>query len=201
MKLRDAPATSRVMLVAIIVSMVAFLDSTVVNLALPAIQRDLGGGLCLQQWVVDSYLLALAATILPGGSISDLFGRVPVMRFGLVAFGTGSVLAATAATPAMLITGRVIQGLGGAFLVPGSLALINSAVDRADRPAAIGTWTAWTATAFALGPLLGGLAVDFLTWRWIYVLSAIPMAIGFALTFWLRPMPGLPSRSGTDRPR
>jgi EmrB/QacA subfamily drug resistance transporter len=188
-KLRNAPATSRVMLVAIMVSMVAFLDSTVVNLALPAIQRDLGGGLCLQQWVVDSYLLALAATILPGGSISDLFGRIPVMRFGLVAFGTGSVLAATAATPAMLITGRVIQGLGGAFLVPGSLALINSVFDRADRPAAIGTWTAWTATAFALGPLLGGLAVDFLTWRWIYFLSAIPMVIGFALTFWLCPMP------------
>jgi EmrB/QacA subfamily drug resistance transporter len=197
-KLRNAPATSRVMLVAIMVSMVAFLDSTVVNLALPAIQRDLGGGLCLQQWVVDSYLLALAATILPGGSISDLFGRVPVMRFGLVAFGTGSVLAATAATPAMLITGRVIQGLGGAFLVPGSLALINSAVDRADRPAAIGTWTAWTATAFALGPLLGGLAVDFLSWRWIYVLSAIPMVIGFALTFWLCPAPGPAEHARVD---
>jgi EmrB/QacA subfamily drug resistance transporter len=197
-KLRNAPATSRVMLVAIMVSMVAFLDSTVVNLALPAIQRDLGGGLCLQQWVVDSYLLALAATILPGGSISDLFGRVPVMRFGLVAFGTGSVLAAAAATPAMLITGRVIQGLGGAFLVPGSLALINSAVDRADRPAAIGTWTAWTATAFALGPLLGGLAVDFLSWRWIYVLSAIPMVIGFALTFWLCPVPGPAEHARVD---
>jgi EmrB/QacA subfamily drug resistance transporter len=172
------------------VSMVVFLDSTVVDLALPATARDLGGGLSLQQWVVDGYLLALAATILPGGSISDLFGRVPVMRFGLAAFGTGSMLAATAAFPAMLITGRVIQGLGGAFLVPGSLALINSTFDRADRPAAIGSWTAWTGTAFALGPLLGGLAVDFLSWRWIYVVSAIPIVIGFALTFWLRPMPG-----------
>ena len=85
-------------MVAIMVSMVAFLDSTVVNLALPAIQRDLGGALSLQQWVVDGYLLALAAMILPAGSISDLFGRVPVMRFGLATFGTGSVLAATAAT-------------------------------------------------------------------------------------------------------
>src|ERR1700677_3768276 len=186
------------MLVAIMVSMVAFLDSTGVNLALPAIQRALGGGLCLQQWVVDSYLLALAATILPGGSISDLFGRIPVMRFGLVAFGMGSVLAATAATPAMLITGRVIQGVGAAFLVPGSLALINSVFDRADRPAAIGTWTAWTATAFALGPLLGGLAVDFLSWRWIYVLSAIPMVIGFALTFWLCPVPGPAEHARVD---
>ena len=98
----------------------------------------------------------------------------------------------------MLITGRLVQGLGGAFLVPGSLALINSAFDRADRPAAIGSWTAWTGTAFALGPLLGGLAVDFLSWRWIYVLSAIPMVIGFALTFWLRPMPGPAERARVD---
>ena len=198
MKLRDAAPTRRVLVVAIMVSMVAFLDSTVVNLALPAIQRDLGGGLSLQQWVVDGYLLALAAMILPAGSISDLFGRVPVMRFGLATFGTGSVLAATAAAPAILITGRVIQGLGGAFLVPGSLALINSAFDRVDRPAAIGAWTAWTGTAFALGPLLGGLAVDFLSWRWIYVLSAIPMVIGFALTFWLRPMPRPAERARVD---
>jgi EmrB/QacA subfamily drug resistance transporter len=186
------------MVVAITVSMVVFLDGTVVNLALPATARDLGGGLSLQQWVVDGYLLALAAAILPGGSISDLFGRVPVMRFGLAAFGAGSVLAATAAWPVMLIIARLIQGLGGAFLVPGSLALINSAFDRADRPAAIGSWTAWTGTAFALGPLLGGLAVDFLSWRWIYVLSAIPMVIGFALTFWLCPMPGPTERARVD---
>ncbi len=185
-------------MVAIMVSMVAFLDGTVVNLALPATERDLGGGLALQQWVVDGYLLALAATILPGGSISDLFGRIPVMRIGLVTFGTGLVLAATAASPAMLITGRVIQGLGGAFLVPGSLAMINSAFDRADRPAAIGSWTASTASALALGPLLGGLAVDFLSWRWIYVLSAIPMVIGFTLTFWLCPMPGPSERARVD---
>ena len=198
MTVREAAPTRRVLVVAIMVSMVVFLDSTVVNLALPATERDLGGGLSLQQWVVDGYLLALAAAILPGGSISDLFGRVPVMRFGLAAFGTGSMLAATAAWPAMLIAGRLIQGLGGAFLVPGSLALINSTFDRADRPAAIGTWTAWTATAFALGPLLGGLAVDFLSWRWIYVLSAIPMVIGFALTFWLRPMPGPTERARVD---
>jgi EmrB/QacA subfamily drug resistance transporter len=199
-QLRDVAPARRVMVVAVMVSMVAFLDSTVVNLALPATARDLRGGMCLQQWVVDGYLLALAASILPGGSISDLFGRVPVMRFGLVAFGTGSMVAATAASPAMLITGRVVQGLGAAFLVPGSLASINSVFDRADRPAAIGSWTAWTGTAFALGPLLGGLAVDFLSWRWIYALSALPMVIGFALTFWLCPMPGPAQRARVDIP-
>src|SRR3984957_11513459 len=168
-KVQGVAPTSRVMVVAIMVSMVAFLDSTVVNVALPATERDLGGGLSLQQWVVGGYLLALAAMILPGGSISDLFGRIPVMRCGLTAFGLGSMVAATAASPAMLITGRLVQGLGGAFLVPGSLALINSAFDRPDRSAAIGSWAAWTRAAFALGPLLGGLAVDFLSWRWIYI--------------------------------
>jgi EmrB/QacA subfamily drug resistance transporter len=198
LKWREAAPTSRVMVVAVMVSMVAFLDSTVVNLALPATERDLGGGMCLQQWVVDGYLLALAAAILPGGSISDLFGRVAVMRFGLVAFGTGSAMAATAASPAMLIAGRLTQGLGAAFLVPGSLAMINSTFDKADRHAAIGTWTAWTGTAFALGPLLGGLAVDLLGWRWIYALSAVPIVIGFALTFWLSPMPRAARRANLD---
>ena len=198
MNLRDVAPTRRVMVVAIMVSMVVFLDGTVVNLALPATGRDIGGGMCSQQWVIDGYLLAVAAMVLPGGAISDLFGRIPVMRFGLVAFGAGSVLAATAGTPTMLIAGRLVQGLGGAFLVTGSLALINSSFERADRPAAIGFWTAWTGTAFALGPLLGGLTVDFLSWRWIYVLSAIPMVIGFGLTFWLCPMPGPSERARVD---
>src|SRR6201993_456223 len=197
-KFRDVAPTTRVMVVAIMVSMVVFLDGTVVNLALPATERDIGGGMCSQQWVVDGYLLAVAAMVLPGGAISDLFGRIPVMRLGLVAFGAGSVLAAIAGTPQMLIAGRLVQGLGGAFLVPSSLALINSSFDRADRPAAIGFWTAWTGTAFAVGPLLGGLAVDFLSWRWIYILSAIPMVIGFALTFWLHQLPGPSERAPLD---
>lgn len=194
----DVAPTTRVMVVAILVSTVAFLDGTVVNLALPATEHDIGGGMCLQQWVVDGYLLAVAAMVLPGGAISDRLGRIPVMRFGLLAFGAGSVLAATADTPGMLIAGRLIQGLGGAFLVPGSLALINSTFDPADRPAAIGSWTAWTGTALALGPLLGGLTVDFLSWRWIYILSAIPMAIGFSLTYWLHPMPRPCERARVD---
>ena len=198
MKIRNAAPTSRVMVVAVMVSMVAFLDSTVVNLALPATTRDLGGGMGLQQWVVDGYLLAMGAMILPGGSISDLFGRVPVMRFGLVAFGVGSVLAATASSPAILIAARVVQGSGAAFLVPGSLAMINAAFDSAHKSAAIGAWTAWTGTAFALGPVLGGLAVDLLSWRWIYALSAIPMVIGFALTFWMCPMPGRSEHARVD---
>jgi MFS family permease len=160
----------------------------VINLALPATEHEFGGGMALQQWVIDGYLLAMAAAILPGGSISDLFGRVPVMRFGLLAFGAGSALAAVATSPAMLITARLIQGLGAAFLVPSSLALINTVFDKADQSAAIVVWTGWTGTAFALGPLLGGVCVDFLGWRWIFVLSAVPMAVAHALTLWLCPM-------------
>lgn len=168
--------------VSILASFVAFLDGSVVNLALPAIGRDLGGGLALQQWIVDSYLLTLGALILLAGSISDVFGRVPVLRLGLIAFGAGSVMAAAAPSGPVLIVARLVQGVGAAFLVPSSLALINSTFNRDEQPKAIGTWTAWTGTAFVLGPLLGGLLVDLLNWRWIFVLSAIPSVVTFALS-------------------
>lgn len=170
---------------AVLASFVAFLDGSVVNLALPAMADELGGGLAFQQWIVDSYLLALGALILLAGSISDAFGRLPVLRFGLVAFGVGSVLATVAPTAVVLVAARVVQGLGAAFLVPSSLALINSTFTPRDQPKAIGTWTAWTGTAFVLGPLLGGLAVDLLHWRWIFALSAVPVLITFPLTLGL----------------
>jgi EmrB/QacA subfamily drug resistance transporter len=176
----------RVLLVAILSSFVAFLDGSVVNLALPAIARDLDGGLPLQQWIVDSYLLALGALILVAGSISDMFGRIPVLRWGLVAFGAGSALAAAAPSGLILITARLVQGVGAAFLVPSSLALINSSFSHDEQPKAIGTWTAWTGTAFVAGPLLGGLAVDLLNWRWIFVLSAVPAVATFVLSFGLQ---------------
>lgn len=185
MTTRAAGGQRRVMAVAILASFVAFLDGSVVNLALPAMARDLGGGLAFQQWVVDSYLLALGALILLAGSISDLFGRVQVLRFGLIAFGAGSVLAAAAPSSMVLVAARAVQGIGAAFLVPSSLALINSMFPKDDQPKAIGTWTAWTGTAFVLGPLLGGLAVDLLNWRWIFVLSAVPVVITFVLSFGL----------------
>ncbi len=172
----------RVLLVAILASFVAFLDGSVVNLALPAMARSLHGGLALQQWIVDSYLLTLGALILPAGSISDLFGRMPVLRWGLIAFGFGSVLAAAAPSGLVLICARLIQGAGAAFLVPSSLALINSTFTDNEQPKAIGIWTAWTGTAFVLGPLLGGLAVDLLNWRWIFILSVVPVVATFALS-------------------
>jgi EmrB/QacA subfamily drug resistance transporter len=172
----------RVLVVAILASFVAFLDGSVVNLALPAIARELHGGLALQQWIVDSYLLTLGSLILLAGSISDVFGRVLVLRWGLVAFGLASVLAAAAPSGLVLICARLIQGVGAAFLVPSSLALINSTFSEDEQPRAIGIWTAWTGTAFVLGPLLGGLAVDLLNWRWIFVLTGLPVVATFVLS-------------------
>jgi EmrB/QacA subfamily drug resistance transporter len=172
----------RVLVVAILASFVAFLDGSVVNLALPAIARDLQGGLALQQWIVDSYLLTLGALVLLAGSISDVFGRVLVLRWGLVAFGVSSVLAAAAPSGLVLICARLIQGVGAAFLVPSSLALINSTFGSDEQPRAVGIWTAWTGTAFVLGPLLGGLAVDLLNWRWIFILTAAPVVATFVLS-------------------
>jgi EmrB/QacA subfamily drug resistance transporter len=179
-------ANRRVLAVAILASFVAFIDGSVVNLALPAMARELHGGLALQQWIVDSYLLSLGALILVAGSISDLFGRVPVLRWGLIAFGAGSLLASAAPSGLVLISARLVQGVGAAFLVPSSLALINSTFDEDDQPRAIGTWTAWTGTAFVLGPLLGGLAVDYLNWRWIFILSAVPVVATAALSVGLK---------------
>jgi EmrB/QacA subfamily drug resistance transporter len=187
----------RVLVVAILASFVAFLDGSVVNLALPAIARELHGGLALQQWIVDSYLLTLGALVLLAGSISDVFGRVLVLRWGLVAFGVASLLAAAAPTGLVLVCARLIQGVGAAFLVPSSLALINSTFGPDEQPRAIGMWTAWTGTAFVLGPLLGGLAVDLLSWRWIFILTAVPVIATFALSVGLR----IPDQPHTDGAR
>ena len=112
--------------VAILASFVAFLDGSVVNLALPAINRDFGGGLALQQWVVDGYLLALGALILVAGAISDAFGRLVVLRMGLVIFAVSSLLCAFAPSGWVLVAARCLQGVGAAFLVPSSLAMINA---------------------------------------------------------------------------
>ncbi|WP_099041647.1 MFS transporter [Mycobacterium neglectum] len=163
--------------VAVLASFVAFLDGSVVNLALPAIGRDFAGGLALQQWVVDGYLLSLGALILVAGAISDQFGRLKVLRAGLLIFAVSSVLCAVAPTGWVLVAARCLQGVGAAFLVPSSLAMINARFSGAAQARAIGTWTAWTGTAFVVGPLLGGVLVDALNWRWIFGVNIVPLAI------------------------
>jgi EmrB/QacA subfamily drug resistance transporter len=176
-----------VVAVAVLASFVAFLDGSVVNLALPAISREFGGGLALQQWVLDGYLLTLGALILVAGAISDAYGRLTVLRTGLAIFAVASLLCALAPTGGVLVAARCLQGVGAAFLVPSSLAMINARFSGAAQARAIGTWTAWTGTAFVVGPILGGVLVDVLNWRWIFGVNIVPLAVTMYLTTKLSP--------------
>jgi EmrB/QacA subfamily drug resistance transporter len=162
-------------------SVIVFVDSSVVNVALPAIQRDLGGGLALQQWVVDAYLLTLGSLLLVGGSLGDLLGRRKVFATGLVGFGACSLLCAVAPSSGFLIFARGAQGIAGALLVPSSLALIMDTFPEDERGAAIGSWTAWTGIATVVGPLGGGLLVQVASWRWIFAINLVPVAVTLVL--------------------
>jgi EmrB/QacA subfamily drug resistance transporter len=162
--------------IAILASFVSFLDSSVINVALPAIQRELHGGLATQQWVVDAYLITLGSLILLAGSLSDVLGRVVILRIGLLGFGVTSLLCAFSVNPEMLIIARGLQGIAGALLVPSSLALITSNFDGPARSQAIGRWTAGTTVAFLTGPTLGGVIVDTIGWRWVFVINVFPIA-------------------------
>jgi EmrB/QacA subfamily drug resistance transporter len=174
----------KVVTIAIIASFVAFLDGAVINVALPAIRRDLGGGIAAQQWVVDGYLLTLGAFILLAGSLSDSLGRVRVLRYGLLGFGAASLLCAIAPDASFLIVARALQGVAGALLVPSSLALITEQVSKEHFGNAIGKWTAWTGMAFLIGPLLGGFFVDYSSWRLVFAINVIPITVTLYL---LRP--------------
>jgi len=150
-----------------------------VNVALPAIQRDLGGGLALQQWVVDAYLLTLGSLILVGGSLSDLFGAHRVFLIGILTFGAMSVVCAAAPDGNTLIVARGLQGITGALLTPAGLAVITSTFEGEERGAAIGTWTSWTGIAFVVGPLVGGWLVTHASWRWVFIIN-VPFALATA---------------------
>ena len=166
-----------VLVVSILASFVAFLDGAIVNVALPAISTDLGGGLASQQWIIDAYLLTLGSLILIAGSLSDLLGRRRILTVGLVGFGVASLICALAPSAQLLILGRALQGVAGALLVPSSLAMIISTFKGAAQGKAVGTWTAWTGISFIIGPLLGGLLIAQGTWRWIFAINVIPIAI------------------------
>lgn len=179
-----------VLAVAILGSFVAFLDGSVVNVALPTIARELGGGLTAQQWIVDSYSLTLGALILLAGSLSDLFGRKRILTYGLIGFAVASVLCAVAPNSTFLIVSRGLQGIAGALLVPNSLALIISSFSGPAQGKAIGSWTSWTGISFIIGPLLGGFLVDAASWRFIFAINLVPIAI----TLWLMRKLEVPER-------
>jgi EmrB/QacA subfamily drug resistance transporter len=163
-------------------STVVFLDSTVVNVALPAIAEDLDAGLAGQQWVVESYLLALVALLLVGGSLGDQFGRRRIFVIGLLAFGATSILCAVAPTVEVLIGARALQGVAGALLVPGSLAIVAASFEGAARGRAVGIWTAWTGIAVVIGPAGGGALIEALSWRAIFWVNIPLIALTVALT-------------------
>lgn len=170
-----------VLAIAVLASFVAFLDGSVVTVALPAISDELGGGLSTQQWVVDAYLVTLGALILVAGSLSDVLGRVVVIRIGLWGFGLTSLLCALAPTAEILVVSRGLQGVAGALLVPSSLALIMSAFRGAAQAKAIGSWTAWTSAAFIAGPVVGGAFVDLVSWRLVFAINLLPIAVTLIL--------------------
>jgi len=157
-------------------SSIAFIDITAVNVALPSIQRDLGGGLAAQQWVVDAYLLTLGSLILVGGSLGDIFGEVRMFTLGVGLFGLASLLCALAPDSTTLIVFRGIQGIAGALLTPSSLAVLTTTFSGQERGAAIGTWTAWSAISTVVGPLLGGWLIGLSSWRAIFLIN-VPIAL------------------------
>jgi EmrB/QacA subfamily drug resistance transporter len=154
---------------------IVLLDGTVVNVALPTIQRALGGGLAGQQWVVNGYLLTLGSLILIGGSLGDMFGERRVFAIGVSGFGVASVICAAAPSIGVLVAARMLQGVAGALLVPSSLAVIVNTFSESERGAAIGSWTAWGSIAGVLGPLAGGELLAIASWRWIFLIN-VPLA-------------------------
>jgi EmrB/QacA subfamily drug resistance transporter len=164
------------LIASILGSSMAFIDGSVVNVALPSIQADLGGGLATQQWVVDAYLLTLGSLILVGGSLGDIYGELRVFMIGVASFGVASVLCGVAPDAPSLIVFRGVQGMAGALLTPASLAMLTATFSGNARGNAIGQWTSWTGISFIIGPTIGGWLVDVSTWRVIFLLN-IPIAL------------------------
>ena len=168
----SAASIKRLTLVATILgSSIAILDTSSVSVALPSIQRSLGGGLAGQQWVSNAYLLTLGSLILLGGSLGDIFGERRVFATGVAGFGATSLLCAIAPSIGTLIAFRALQGVAGALLTPSSLAVIIATFPQQERGPAIGTWTAWGTIAGALGPLVAGAILNIASWRWIFVIN------------------------------
>ncbi|MEO7126264.1 MAG: DHA2 family efflux MFS transporter permease subunit [Nakamurella sp.] len=186
--MRLASASGRwLIVVAVLGSGIAFLDGTVVNVALPSIGEHLETGLSGQQWVLDGYLLTLGALLLAGGAAGDRYGRRRIFLYGLVAFTVASVACGVAPNAGVLIGARMVQGIGAAALIPGSLALITSSIDPRDRARAIGIWAGMSGVTSALGPFLGGYLVDAASWRWVFLIN-VPLA-AIALPLALKHVP------------
>jgi EmrB/QacA subfamily drug resistance transporter len=157
----------------ILASTIAYIDESVVNIALPTIERDLATSAAVVQWLVNAYTLCLAALLLIGGASADRFGRRKMFVVGVSIFAVASLFCGLSPNAAMLILARAVQGLGAALLIPCSLALIGAAFAEDERGRAIGTWAGFSAIAAAVGPILGGWIVDHLSWRWIFLINPV----------------------------
>src|ERR1700677_4842622 len=168
-------------------SSMAFIDGTVVNVALPALQTSLHATVGGVQWVVESYALLLASLLLLGGALGDLYGRSRIFICGVLLFAAGSMVCGFAPTILTLIVARGAQGAGAALLVPGSLALISAYFPGSERGRAIGTWSAFTAITASIGPVLGGWLVQHASWRWVFFLNVPLAAAVVAISLWRIP--------------
>ncbi|HVY07660.1 MAG TPA: MFS transporter [Burkholderiales bacterium] len=179
-----SPSAKRWVLAATIIgSSMAFIDGTIVNVALPAIQRDLGATASDMQWVIESYALFLASLLLFGGALGDHYGRRKVFMVGVALFAIASAGCAMAGNVTALIVARGIQGIGGALLVPGSLALISASFPEKERGRAIGTWSGFSGITAAIGPVLGGWLVDRYSWAWAFLIN-LPFALAVLVLCW-----------------
>jgi EmrB/QacA subfamily drug resistance transporter len=195
---RPSPATKRLVLVAAILgTTVVTVDATVVNVALPAIEADLGGGLAGQQWTSNAYLVTLGSLLLIGGSLGDVFGERRVFALGVGGFGVTSVLCAVAPTIELLVVARALQGVSGALLTPAALAVIVAVFPPDERGRAVGAWTAWGGIGTVLGPLIGGQLVDSASWRWIFAINVPIVLVTMILT--LRVVPAGRERAAGGR--
>jgi EmrB/QacA subfamily drug resistance transporter len=172
-----------VLIATILGSSMAFIDGTVVNVALPVLQRELRATVVDVQWVVEAYALFLSALILVGGALGDHFGHKRVFALGVALFTGASVLCGLSPNVKLLIMARALQGIGGALLIPGSLAIISASFDSAQRGQAIGTWSGFTAITSAIGPVLGGWLVEHAGWRWVFFVNVPLAAIVFGVLF------------------
>jgi EmrB/QacA subfamily drug resistance transporter len=184
-----------ILAVTILGSSMAFIDSTVVNVALPAIQKTLGGTVIDMQWVVEGYALFLSALILTGGVMGDVFGRRRMFLAGVTVFAIASAGCGLAANIEHLVIARAVQGCGAAFLVPGSLSIISASFSEQERGGAIGTWSGFTSIAAATGPVLGGWLIEHASWRWAFFINMPIAAVVIGLSLWRVPE----SRMGTQR--
>ena len=175
MRLDSAPGRW-LLAVAVLGSGIAFLDATVVNVALPDIGRDLHASTSTLQWILNGYSLTLASLILLGGSLGDRYGRRRMFVLGTTVFTIASLLCAVAPNAELLVAARLVQGVGGAFLTPGSLAMVESGFRPADRPRAIGAWSGLGGVAGALGPLVGGVLVGAVSWRAVFLIN-LPLGV------------------------